>query len=118
VTSALLGNWSGTLLAADQTYEVTIAMTVSQSASGDLFGRVNLKALNGFDGSAQLTYNATTGRLKFYVISPRLVIKFAGSLTAANSAPWFIGALESYTSGGVYRGSFALHPSLRPVAPV
>jgi hypothetical protein len=89
-------------------------MTVTQSRTGDLFGRLNLKALNGFDGSAQLSYNATTGRLKFYVISPRLVVKFEGSLAASTSVPWFVGSLQSYTSGGVYRGSFALHPSVRP----
>jgi hypothetical protein len=110
-----VGKWSGTLLSADQTSELSISMAVTQSSTGDLFGRLDLKALNGFDGSAQLAYDAATGHLKFYVISPRLVVKFDGTLAPGTGTPWFVGSLQSYTSAGVYRGSFALHPSVRPV---
>jgi hypothetical protein len=90
---------------------------VSQTSNGDLFAKVAFTGAASFEGSAQLTYSSATGQYTMWVVSPRLVAKFSGSMVTANrEAPEFQGALETYTRKGAFKGQFVLQKTNFPPA--
>jgi hypothetical protein len=102
----LLGNWS------TNSFEVT----VSQSRTGELFAKASFTGAIPFQGSAQLTYSSATGQFSLFVVSPKLVVKFSGTLVTANrETPEFQGLLQSYTRRGAFKGSFTLQKTELPV---
>jgi hypothetical protein len=97
--------------------DATLQVRVSQARSGDLFAKVAFTGASSFQGSAQLTYSSTTGQYTMWVVSPRLVVKFSGTLVAANrEAPEFHGSLEVYSRKGAFKGQFVLQKTQFPPA--
>ncbi|MDB5320271.1 MAG: hypothetical protein JWN40_1902 [Phycisphaerales bacterium] len=102
----LLGNWSTD----------SLEVTVSQSRTGELFAKASFTGAIPFQGSAQLTYTSATGQFALFVVSPKLVVKFSGTLVTTNrETPEFQGLLQSYTRRGAFKGSFTLQKTELPV---
>jgi len=90
---------------------------VSQARNGDLFAKVAFTGVTSFQGSSQLTPSSTTGQFTMWVVSPRLVVKFSGSLETANrETPEFHGSLETYSRKGAFKGQFVLQKTQFPPA--
>ena len=106
---SLVGNWA--------TGDTSLQVQVSQSRSGDLFAKVAFTGGTSFQGSAQLTYSKATGQYTMWVMSPKLVVKFSGTLVISDrGTPEFHGSLETYTRKGAFKGQFVLQKSDFPPA--
>ena len=104
-----LGNWA--------TADASLSVQVSQARNGDLFAKVAFTGGTSFQGSAQLTYSKATGQYTMWVMSPKLVVKFSGTLVISDrDTPEFHGSLETYTRKGAFKGQFVLQKSDFPPA--
>jgi hypothetical protein len=94
-----------------------LQVQVSQTRSGDLFAKVAFTGATSFQGSAQVSYSSTTGQYTMWVMSPKLIVKFSGTLETANrDVPEFHGTLESYTRKGAFKAQFMLQKTNFPPA--
>jgi hypothetical protein len=106
-----VGDWTANSTGA------TLQVRVSQASNGDLFTKVAFTGATSFQGSAQLTHSSSTGRYTMWVVSPRLVVKFSGTLVTANrEAPEFHGSLETYSRKGAFKAQFVLQKTNFPPA--
>jgi hypothetical protein len=106
-----VGDWAATSI------DATLQVRVSQAGNGDLFAKVAFTGATSFQGSAQLTPSSTTGQFTMWVVSPRLVVKFSGTLeSAGRDAPEFHGSLETYRRKGAFKGQFVLQKTQFPLA--
>jgi hypothetical protein len=106
-----LGDWVG-----DST-DAFLQVRVSQARTGDLFAKVAFTGDRSFQSSGQLNYSSTTGQFTMWVMSPKLVVKFSGTLiTDIRNAPEFQGSLESYTRQGTFKAQFVLQKTNFPPA--
>jgi hypothetical protein len=106
-----VGDWAGNSI------DASLEVRVSQAGNGDLFAKVAFTGATSFQGSAQLTYSSTTGQFTMWVVSPRLVVKFSGTLVTPNrDVPEFHGSLETYSRKGAFKGQFVLQKTQFPPA--
>jgi hypothetical protein len=94
-----VGDW------ASDSVDASLQVHVSQASNGDLFAKVAFSGVISFQGSAQLTYRSSTGQFSMWVMSPKLVVKFSGTMTTTGE---FNGSLETYTRNDAFKGQFVL----------
>jgi hypothetical protein len=111
----LIGAWNANHFTSDGTVDASLAVRVSQSRSGELFAKVGFTGTESFQGTAQLSYNSKTGHFTLFVVSPKLVVKFEGSLVTSRDAPEFHATMQSYTRRGAFKGQFILQKTEPPV---
>ena len=103
-----VGNWAGVHVTNDSV-DASLHVQVSQAKNGDLYAKVAFTGVTSFQGMAQLTYSRKTGQYTLWVMSPKLVVKFSGTLVNDNpNSPEFRGSLEAYTRKGAFKGQFTL----------
>jgi hypothetical protein len=106
-----VGDWAANSI------DAFLQVRVSQARTGDLFAKVAFTGDRSFQSSGQLNYSSTTGQFTMWVMSPKLVVKFSGTLiTDIRNAPEFQGSLESYTRQGTFKAQFVLQKTNFPPA--
>ena len=116
-TPGPLGDWAGIHVTNDSV-DASLQVHVSQAKNGELFAKVAFTGSTSFSGSAQLTYNRTTGQYAMWIMSPKLVVKFSGTLTTdSRGTPEFHGSLESYTRKGAFKAQLILQKAASPAQP-
>jgi len=94
-----------------------LQVQISQARSGDLFAKVAFTGATSFQSSGQLNYSSTTGQFSMWVMSPKLIIKFSGTLVMGDrQVPEFHGSLETYSRKGAFKAQFMLQKTNFPPA--
>jgi hypothetical protein len=103
----MVGDWSGTHSTANEEQSGAMSLRVTMTRNGVLYGTLNVSGPVEFEFTARVNYDAKTQRFTYFVVTPKLAVRFEGHVTSGANGLQMDGTLSAFTRKGAYKATYS-----------
>jgi hypothetical protein len=113
--AVMVGQWTGSHQQDARQNPGSLVFQVMSNSKGQLYGKLKVTGPVELEFTAGIHYNRKTQRFTYFVLTPRMAVRFEGRLSIFSASTMDLqGTLQVITKKGAYRSTFS---AIKPYTP-